>query len=267
MKYGFLLIILINFWLQTGCASRDALAPVKDRNQPSSTKVGVHIVAPGETLYSISWRYNLNYRALAKYNKINNLYTIYPGQKLILKEDFSPPVTPSPPPPLSVSSKVNATNTNSQVVKDNSQERSKKQSLVVDKKPTVQNLTSRSSWVWPTNGHIAIAFSAQKGLNKGVDITGKLGQPVVAASSGKVVYSGDGLRGYGKLIILKHSASFLSAYAHNKRLSVKEGDVVKQGQKIAEMGRSGTDKVKLHFEIRRDGKPVDPLKYLPSQKK
>ena len=117
-------------------------------------------------------------------------------------------------------------------------------------------------WVWPAKGKLVTGFSDTANL-KGIDIAGKSGQPVLASASGKVVYAGTGLRGYGKLIIIKHSKSFLSAYAHNKDILVKEGQQVARGQKIAEMGSSDSDQVKLHFEIRRLGKPTDPLKYLP----
>ncbi len=116
-------------------------------------------------------------------------------------------------------------------------------------------------WIWPSAGSLIGQFSESG--SKGVDISGKPGDPVVAAGDGKVVYSGTGLRGYGKLIIVKHNATFLSAYAHNQTLLVKEGQSVTRGQKIAEMGNTDSDQVKLHFEIRRQGKPVDPLKYLP----
>ena len=117
-------------------------------------------------------------------------------------------------------------------------------------------------WVWPAQGKIISGFSETANL-KGIDIAGKAGQPVVASASGKVVYAGSGLRGYGKLIIVKHNSTFLSAYAHNKEISVKEGQQVARGQKIAEMGDTDADQVKLHFEIRRLGKPVDPTKFLP----
>jgi lipoprotein NlpD len=117
-------------------------------------------------------------------------------------------------------------------------------------------------WVWPAQGKIVSTFSETANL-KGIDIAGKSGQPVVASASGKVVYAGSGLRGYGKLIIVKHNSTFLSAYAHNKEISVKEGQQVTRGQKIAEMGDTDADQVKLHFEIRRLGKPVDPTKFLP----
>jgi lipoprotein NlpD len=117
-------------------------------------------------------------------------------------------------------------------------------------------------WSWPAKGKILAGFN-DGGSSKGVDIAGDSGQPVHAAAPGKVVYSGTGLRGYGKLIIIKHNKTYLSAYAHNSQLLVKEGQVVTKGQKIAEMGNSDTDRVKLHFEIRKLGKPVDPAKYLP----
>lgn len=117
------------------------------------------------------------------------------------------------------------------------------------------------TWVWPATGSVLRGFS--EGGNKGLDISGRTGLPVYAAARGRVVYSGSGLVGYGKLIIIKHNKSYLSAYAHNDKLLVKEGDSVKGGQRIAQMGQTGTQEVKLHFEIRRDGRPVDPLIYLP----
>jgi len=115
-------------------------------------------------------------------------------------------------------------------------------------------------WRWPVKGKILHKFSKR---NNGIDIVAKTGTPVVATSSGKVVYAGNGLRGYGNLLIIKHNTTYFSAYAHNRRLFVKEGITVKTGEKIAEVGSTGTDLVKLHFEIRKDGNPVDPLKYLP----
>ncbi len=117
-------------------------------------------------------------------------------------------------------------------------------------------------WVWPAKGKIVTGFSEVASL-KGIDIAGTAGQPVAASAGGKIVYAGTGLRGYGKLIIIKHSGTFLSAYAHNRDILVKEGQQVAKGQKIAEMGNTDADQVKLHFEIRRHGKPVDPLRYLP----
>jgi len=116
-------------------------------------------------------------------------------------------------------------------------------------------------WIWPANGKVVGTFSDNG--SKGIDISGKAGDPVIAAGDGKVVYSGTGLRGYGKLVIIKHNNTYLSAYAHNQNILVKEGQSVTKGQKIAEMGNTDADQVKLHFEVRRQGKPVDPLKHLP----
>ena len=120
----------------------------------------------------------------------------------------------------------------------------------------------RLDWVWPAKGRILAGFSEAASL-KGIDIAGTAGQSVNASAGGKVVYAGTGLRGYGKLIIIKHNGTYLSAYAHNREILVKEGQQVAKGQRIAEMGNSDADEVKLHFEIRRQGKPVDPLRYLP----
>lgn len=121
-------------------------------------------------------------------------------------------------------------------------------------------------WIWPSNGRVIAEFSEARN-SKGLDIAGKAGQPVYAAAPGKVVYSGAGLRGYGRLVIIKHNPIYLSAYAHNQQVLVKEGQIVTRGQKIAEMGDSDADQVKLHFQIRQMGKPVDPLKYLPEAQK
>ena len=119
------------------------------------------------------------------------------------------------------------------------------------------------AWIWPAQGQVLAGFDEAK--NKGVDIAGKAGDTVMASADGRVVYAGAGLRGYGNLIILKHNNTFLTAYAHNQTLLVKEDQSVRKGQKIAEMGNSDADRVKLHFEIRRQGKPVDPAKYLPAR--
>lgn len=127
----------------------------------------------------------------------------------------------------------------------------------------VANDDEKLSWMWPSNGRIIATFD--EGKSKGIDIAGKLGQQVMAAGSGKVMYAGSGIRGYGNLVIVKHSNSLLSAYAHNRTILVKEGESVAKGQAIAEMGDSDADTVKLHFEIRQQGKPVDPSKFLPSR--
>jgi len=128
--------------------------------------------------------------------------------------------------------------------------------------PAIGGSDEQLDWMWPAKGRVIGAFSETANL-KGIDIAGTAGTPVVASAAGKVVYAGSGLRGYGKLVIIKHNDTYLSAYAHNREIDVKEGDVVARGQKIAEMGNSDADQVKLHFEIRRLGKPMDPAKFLP----
>ena len=127
--------------------------------------------------------------------------------------------------------------------------------------PPAANADEEIAWIWPAAGSVLAGFDEVK--NKGLDIGGAAGTPVVAAADGRVVYVGAGLRGYGNLIILKHNNTYLTAYAHNQSLLVKEDQNVRKGQKIAEMGSSDADRVKLHFEVRRQGKPVDPAKYLP----
>jgi lipoprotein NlpD len=163
----------------------------------------------------------------------------------------SPPVAPeargpAPPPPLTAATSPHVTTAPPRAE--------------TGRVPEIDD--EKLDWVWPAQGKIISTFSETANL-KGIDIAGKSGQPVVASASGKVVYAGSGLRGYGKLIIVKHNTTFLSAYAHNKEISVKEGQQVAKGQKIAEMGDTDADQVKLHFEIRRLGKPVDPTKFLP----
>ncbi|MBS0425092.1 MAG: peptidoglycan DD-metalloendopeptidase family protein [Proteobacteria bacterium] len=143
-------------------------------------------------------------------------------------------------------------------------EKSSKIEVAPQPEPAVSDKAANSvaDWIWPTTGKLLSSFSKN---SKGVKISGQAGQPILASAAGEVVYSGHGLRGYGNLIIIKHDNTFLSAYAHNSKLLVKEGEAVVRGQKIAEMGNTDTDTIQLHFEIRKYGKPVDPLQYLPSQ--
>lgn len=129
----------------------------------------------------------------------------------------------------------------------------------------IATATSKPAWMWPAKGSILSRFAGPKPGFKGIDILGIEGAPVVAAADGEVVYSGNSLQDYGNLIIIKHKKNFLTAYAHNKKNMVKEGDRVIMGQRIAEMGKSGTNQVKLHFEVRQDGKPIDPQGVLPKR--
>lgn len=239
---------------KSGYAKVDSItsAPSNTKHKPKKAKhiPKTHKVVSGETLYSIAWKYSKHYKELARINGIKSPYIIYPGQRITIKK---PPVTKKVKP--------------KKITKNNK---------VVKKKPVITQppklshadasvLKEKVRWRWPARGKLLEAFSSNARFNKGIDIAGKLGEPVYAAARGKVVFSGSGLRGYGRLVIIHHDEKFLSAYAHNSRLLVKENQVVKAGQKIAEIGSTGTDKTKLHFEIRKDGKPVDPLRYLPKR--
>jgi lipoprotein NlpD len=248
-----LFVILITFLFLSACVS----PPYHQKNtRPQSQyRPATHTISAGDTLFSIAWRYGLKYEELAKYNRISKPYKIYPGQ--VIRLDLPKAGVGSAGSGASASSKPGSTYS-----KNNS---SKNQSNISLKTPKSLPSNGALVWHWPAKGTILKRFSGANTLDKGIDISGKLGEPVLAAASGQVVYSGSGLRGYGKLLIIRHNDSFLSAYAHNEKLLVKEGDSVKAGQRIADMGSSGTDKVKLHFEIRREGTPEDPLKYLPKR--
>ncbi len=249
--------ILIALFFVHACGTTVRYVPVTDSQQPPSQKLAHHIVAKGETLYSIAWRYNLDYKKLARANGISSDFRIYPGQKLDLRESAGLPkiVSKKTPKVVGGSPKVSMPEA----------PRSKKETPKIRNSPNPKALFKPKTWVWPARGTLIAGYQSNNGLNKGIDIQGNLKEPVIAAAAGKVVYSGEGLRGYGRLVIVKHSDKYLSAYAHNHRLLVKEGVFVVQGQKIAEMGSTGTDTIKLHFEIRYDGKPVNPLKFLPKK--
>ena len=266
IRWQWLFNISIIFLTVVACSSQPNPAPVEEYRQLPSTKVGVHSVSPGDTLYSIAWRYDLDYKKLAQANGISTSYRIYPCQQLLLtdldrrierykKIKNKKKALPTKP-----------KKTHTEVVVSKPPVRLKKPSKSNNKPPGKKSNTNPSTWVWPANGRLGQTFNSNKGLNKGIDLHGKLGDSVLAAAAGDVVYSGNGLRGYGLLVIVKHSDKYLSAYAHNNQILVKEGDKVTQGQKIAELGSTGSDSVKLHFEIRYDGKPVDPLKLLPRKK-
>lgn len=256
-----LFIIIFIFQFLGACSTHNP-APVSDRSygKPSVQKIPsskTHIVKPGETLFSIASRYGLTYQQIASINRIPPPYTIHVSQKIHLGGvAYSAPSKQQ-------AGKVN----NSQVAKKTPVKPTPARKEKATPKPVAQPTKAADAtkipWRWPSQGPVVARFTGSKGLNQGIDIGGKLGEPVMAAAAGQVVYAGSGLRGYGMLLIVKHSDVFLSAYAHNDRLRVKEGDSVKAGQVIADMGSSGTDRVKLHFEIRRSGVPVDPLQYLP----
>ena len=215
---------------------------------------GFHIVEKGDTLFSIAWTYGWDYRELANTNSIRHPYTIYAGQKIDIANR-----------PL-VKKSAN-------IISDGktSKWKPKKEKVTNRTAPARLNTPKESSigtkkgWKWPTKGKLIEGFLANNSQNKGIDIAGKLGESVNAAAAGTVVYAGKGLRGYGNLVIIKHDSKFLSAYAHTSRILVREKEKVKAGQIIAEIGSTGTNRVKLHFEIRRNGRPVDPLQFLPKR--
>ena len=246
-KFGLLLSIVL---LNTAC-----LTFVKiDKGQrvglraPIKKAVTHHRVKTGETLYSIAFQYGRDPRDVASWNRIRRPYTIYPKQKL-------------------------------RIIPINSDRKKQKQVAKViprarpgrTKSPQVKSKirytsNAKLTWKWPTTGKVISTFSLRDPGRRGIDIVGRKGQPVRAAASGWVVYSGNGLRGYGNLIIIKHNETYFSAYAHTENVVVKEKEKVKLGQRIADMGNTSSDKTKLHFEIRRNGKPINPLRSLPKRR-
>ena len=258
--------------INISCSNRSQPAPVSELYQGKTFRdfeqqaysAKTYQVKAGDTLYSIAWYSGNDYRDLARINKIPPPYQIQPGQLLTLVEL-----------PKSIQRKSNkSTGQTSKVIANQSVDPSKKQAYGeseqnVNKDPigsTTGQFPDRvKSWHWPTSGTVSRGFSAKEQGNKGLDFSGKLGMPILAAADGKVVYTGNALRGFGKLVIIKHSDAYLTAYAHNDKMLVKEQQWVTAGQKIATMGRSGTDKVKLHFEVRYKGKSINPLRYLPSR--
>ena len=198
-----------------------------------------HYVRKGETLYSISWRYGKDAGDLARWNQLGDGTLIYPGQLLYLT-------------PKAASGTRQTTSTSTP---------SRQESQPLPKIPA----QPAPSWSWPTKGKIDVKFGAKPGTGTGVLINGAPGQPIRAAASGHVVYAGGGLIGYGKLIILKHNDTYLSAYGYNASLLVKEGEKINKGQRIATMGEGPERKPRLHFEIRRNGTPVNPRQFLPAR--
>jgi len=230
---------------------------VVDRNgvaQRPAVTTGQYAVRRGDTLFSIAFRYGWDWKALAARNNIAAPFTIVPGQ--VIRFDGRSGTQPAGGSTTTVVSSSSGSKTT--VIKRSATAASAPAAVA-----PMPAGPAPKGWGWPSNGILIGKFSSNGSLNKGIDIAGDLGQPVLAASDGSVVYAGSGLRGYGELIIIKHSDTYVSAYGHNRRLLVREGQQVKVGQTIAEMGSTGTDRVKLHFEIRRQGKPVDPLQFLP----
>nr|WP_269807966.1 peptidoglycan DD-metalloendopeptidase family protein [Pseudomonas agronomica] len=253
--------------LLVGCSSTPSgNVRVVDRNNATPARptvtTGQYVVRRGDTLFSIAFRYGWDYKALAARNNIPAPYTIHPGQTI----RFDGRSGSTPTAVVTQSGSTPSSSSKTTVIRRPAEAGTTAVPSVANK-PAAAPLPpagpAPTGWGWPSNGVLIGKFSSNGSLNKGIDIAGDLGQPVLAASDGTVVYAGSGLRGYGELVIIKHSDTYVSAYGHNRRLLVREGQQVKVGQTIAEMGSTGTDRVKLHFEIRRQGKPVDPLQFLP----
>jgi len=217
-------------------------------------KPGYFTVRPGDTLIRIGLETGQNWRDLQSWNQLVNPNLIEVGQVLRV---VPPGVDPSQPAAAPVASGTVAARPLTAPAPVAAAP------AAPPAAPAAVPSADDVAFVWPVSGAVIETFDEVK--NKGLDITGKLGDPVLAAADGRVVYAGAGLRGYGNLIILKHNNTYLTAYAHNQNLLVREDQAVKQGQKIAEMGSSDAERVKLHFEVRRQGKPVDPLKHLPAR--
>lgn len=286
-------VVVLLFLIGLSACTSHSVAPV-GRNPYS--ELDYHTVRKGENVYAIAHRYGLDYHQLAMWNRIRPpLFRIHPGQKIRLfayarktrrsgsardkrsmareipRSKASVPGKPPPPPKISKVSRppkttwtpkkpTNNTRTSSNArISTNTKVKSPIRPPITPKK---KNATI-TKWYWPSKGKLVRNFS-QSG-NRGLDIQGKFESPIYAVADGKVVYTGSGLRGYGKLIIIKHNRHYLSAYANNNRMLVKEGTDVSGGQKIAEMGRSGSHLAMLHFEIRKNGKPVNPIRYLKTR--
>lgn len=244
------------------CAgSRIGRAPVETRELPRASaepvKAGEYRVQPGDTLRGIGNLYSQDWKDLARWNSLSNPNVLEVGQVLRVV------------PPTNAVATVTPRNDNGVVVNPvqsgdvkPSQASSQEPAKELAKEPTKETTDAdRVAFIWPAKGDVVTKYD--EATNKGIGIGGKAGDAVMAVADGRVVYAGSGLRGYGNLVILKHNTTYLTAYAHNQALLVREDQVVKQGQRIAEMGSSDADRVKLHFEVRRLGKPVDPTDYLP----
>jgi len=243
------ILVLASLLVISGCtntiSSSRAGKPSAAKNQPA-----YYLVAKGDTLYSIAWQTGHDYRQVARWNNIRWPYRIHPGQRIYLTAAYYYSAQHTEKPKTKSYTKSKSTY-------------SRKKSYKAKKKKTESVRSGPINWHWPTKGKVISYFSAKEPGKNGVDIAGRSGQVIKAAASGRVVYSGNGLRGYGNLVIIKHNASYFSAYAHNRRIYVKEDQKVKLGEKIADMGSTGANKTMLHFEIRKNGRPTNPLKYLP----
>ncbi|WBY01670.1 peptidoglycan DD-metalloendopeptidase family protein [Ramlibacter tataouinensis] len=281
-------VLVVAALVLAGCGSRTrAPAPVEDRSagvrtapatagvtvtpiEPAKTlpgaenagKPGYYTVRQGDTLIRIGLESGQNWRDIVRWNNLDNPNVIEVGQVLRVAPPETAVARPVPPPAVLPAPGA------SQPAQGGSPAATAPRGTVTTAAPGPAAqppvpAEEEVAWGWPAPGNSTVIATFDEVRNKGLDIGGRAGDPVLAAADGRVVYAGAGLRGYGNLIILKHNNTYLTAYAHNQALLVKEDQNVRKGQKIAEMGSSDTDRVKLHFEIRRQGKPIDPANLLP----
>lgn len=275
-----LIVVLAFSGLQLSCSSRWQ-APVSSYATPSS-KPRVQSYKPidgrfykvvkGDTLYSIAWRSGKDYRSIARWNGLKSPYLIYTGQVVRVQPPSVAPAKTVSVPKKQVSSKKTALK-KAAGEKDFSNTSSKKNTVKPSQKEAVKTkagakhyFKSKLVWRWPTSGKLTKTFKSGDDTRKGIVVSGEVGQSVYAAESGKVVYSGSGLIGYGQLIIIKHNNKYLSAYGYNRKILVAEGDWVTRGNKIAVMGSNDKGMSALHFEIRRNGDPINPVAVLPRRR-
>ena len=230
-------LCFLTVFLLSACVNYTGRAPVRDVNTHRVGHDLYYTVQSGETLYAVAWRYEMDYQKLAKLNRLNPPYSIHPGQQIRLSGL-----------PSKIAPKKKAAGIKVKQIKKVS--RAKTYKRVYESNQLVRR------WLWPAKGKVISRFSY---LNKGINILGKYNEPVVATANGLVVYAGNGIRGYGNLLIIKHNKSYLSAYAYNSQLLVKTGNKVHAGQQIAKMGMNNAGQVILHFEIRKKGKPINPM--------
>ena len=249
------LLITLSLFLSSCSFTQSNEAPVVDLRNQQELARGYHVVMPGETLYFIAWRFGMDYQELAKRNDLAAPYTVRVGEKIYLKHEVRSAKTkaqakkiPHSVPPRSKSKVKNVTQQHPEI----------HPTQTTSSATVAHTFGSIKHWLRPAKGPIIQNYSA---LNKGINIAGREGEAVRATAGGEVVYAGDGLRAYGNLILIKHNDLYISAYAHNEQLLVKEGQFVKAGQEIATMGSTGTNRIMLHFELRKRGKPVNPTKY------
>ena len=266
IRHGISLLLII---CVASCSGPRRPAPVRNlstepgyRNPIKRVGAVRYTVRKSDTLYSIAFRFGLDFQQLAKINAIKIPYTIYPGQVLELRSTRKQ--MNKKPKSKVVAKGGNNKNVAKQHKNLTIKSRSDSKNKGVQGNSAFDNKKKVTAWHWPVSNNSQRKFSSGKDGQQGINIEGSLGDPISAAAAGRVVYSGNGLVGYGNLIIIKHNQSYLSAYAHTDRLLVKEKDTVKAGQKIATMGKNGTGQIQLHFEIRYQGRHVDPLKYLQS---